>query len=283
MSAEAAQEPASIAEYIQHHLTNWSWKFGDNAFWTINVDSVLWSAAAGLVFIIFLALAARSARRSVNGLPTGLAKYVEGTLDLIDRQVRATMPVDNPLVTPLAITIFCMILLMNAVDLLPADLIPTAIAERGLGLEHFKPVATTDPNITIGMALCVFLLVQYYSVKVKGIGGYAKEFVLHPFNTWWLSWFNFILKCIEELARPISLALRLFGNMYAGELILTLIGLLVLTMGWPTGAGPVVAWIGQVVIGAAWDSFHIIIVLLQAFIFMMLTIVYLSMAHDKGH
>jgi F-type H+-transporting ATPase subunit a len=123
-------------------------------------------------------------------------------------------------------------------------------------------------------------MVQYYSVKMKGVGGYAKEFFLHPFNTWWLSWFNFILKVIEEVARPVSLALRLFGNMYAGELIMILIGLLVLGAGWPTSLGSGFAWLGQVVLGSLWGSFHLLIVLLQAFIFMMLTIVYLAMAHE---
>jgi F-type H+-transporting ATPase subunit a len=186
----------------------------------------------------------------------------------------------NPIVSQLALTIFCMVLLMNAIDLLPVDFLSTVVAERGIGLENFKSVATTDPNITFGMAACVFLFVQYYSFKMKGFIGYGKEFFLHPFNTWWLSWFNFILKVIEEIARPVSLALRLFGNMYAGELIMILIGLFALTMGWPTTLGSIFGWVGQVIMGSIWGSFHIIIVLLQAFIFMMLTIVYLSMAHE---
>lgn len=279
MRAEAENAPTNVSEYIQHHLTNWSWQFGDKPFWTLHLDSLLWSASMGALLLIFLAFTARSARKTGAGLPTGLAKYVEGVVELIDGQVRTTMHVHNPLIAPLALTIFCMVLLMNAIDLLPVDLMPTLVAERGFHLSHFKAVATTDPNITIGTALCVFLLVQYYSVKVKGVGGYAKEFVLHPFNTWWLSWFNFILKVIEEIARPVSLALRLFGNMYAGELIMILIGLFVLTGGW----GSSWQWPVQVLLGAAWGSFHIIIVLLQAFIFMMLTIVYLSMAHETSH
>ena len=283
MSAEAEHAPTSVSEYIQHHLTNWSWQFGDNAFWTLHLDSLLWSAIMGAVLLIFLAFTARSAKKSAGGVPTGLAKYVEGVVELIDGQVRTTMHVHNPMIAPFALTIFCMVLLMNAIDLLPVDLLPTVVAERGLHLSHFKAVATTDPNITIGTALFVFLLVQYYSVKVKGVGGYAREFVLHPFNTWWLSWFNFILKVIEEIARPVSLALRLFGNMYAGELIMILIGLFVLTGGWPHSVGTAWQWPVQLLLGAAWGSFHIIIVLLQAFIFMMLTIVYLSMAHETSH
>jgi F-type H+-transporting ATPase subunit a len=280
MLAEAAHNPESVSEYIKHHLTNWTWQFGKSPFWTLNVDSVLWSAAMGIVVIVFLLLTLRSARKSAGGEPRGLAKYVEGTLELIDNQVRTTMHHYNPLVAQLAFTIFCMVILMNAIDLFPPDLISTAFVERGFHIEHFKTVATTDPNITIGTALVVFLLVQFYSFKVKGLGGYAKETFLHPFAHWAFAPVNFIFKVIEELARPISLALRLFGNMYAGELIMMLIGVFALTMGWPTHAGAIFGWVGQIIMGAAWGSFHILIVLLQAFIFMMLTIVYLSMAHE---
>jgi F-type H+-transporting ATPase subunit a len=283
MSAEAAHNPESVSGYIQHHLKNWSWQFGDSPFWTLHLDSLLWSAATGLLLIGILYFAARKAQREINSVPTGLHKYAEGVVELIDGQVRATMHVHNPLIAPLAVTIFCMILFMNAVDLFPVDWWSTVVAERGLGLESFKSVATTDPNITIGMALGVFVLVQYYSIKMKGAAGYAREFFLHPFNTWWLSWFNFILKVIEEIARPVSLSLRLFGNMYAGELVMMLIGLFALTKGWPVSAGAGSLWLLQFVLGILWGSFHVIIVLLQAFIFMMLTIVYLSMAHEHSH
>ena len=189
----------------------------------------------------------------------------------------------TPLVAPLALTIFSLVLLMNAVDLFPVDLWSTVVAERGAGLEYFKAVPTTDLNITLGMALAVFVLVQYFSVKMKGVGGYAKEFFFHPFNTIWFSWFNFILKCVEELARPVSLGLRLFGNMYAGELIMILIGLFALALGWPTGFGAAVGWFWQFVLGLGWSIFHLLIVTLQAFIFMMLTIVYLALAHETHH
>jgi F-type H+-transporting ATPase subunit a len=280
MSAEAAHGPESVTEYIQHHLTNWTWQFGDTPFWTLNVDSVLWSAAMGIVVIVFLLLTLRSARKSAGGLPTGLAKYVEGTLELVDNQVRTTMHHHNPLVAQLAFTIFCMVILMNAIDLFPVDFWPTLVAERGLGLSHFKAVATTDPNITIGTALVVFLLVQYYSFKMKGFKGYAKETFLHPFEHIAFAPINLIFKIIEELARPLSLALRLFGNMYAGELVMILIGLFALTMGWPTSGGVAGWWVVQVIAGSLWGGFHVLIVLLQAFIFTMLTIVYLSMAHE---
>jgi len=283
MSADAAQAPASVSEYIQHHLQNWTWQFGKSPFWTLQLDSLLWSVAMGLLFMVFMYIAGRATQRAGDAAPTGLAKYMEGVVDLIDGQVKSTLHSPDKLIPPLAITIFCLVLLMNAIDLFPVDLWSTLVAERGAGLEHFKSVATTDPNITFGTALAVFILVQFYSVKMKGVRGYAKEFFLHPFNTWWLCWFNFILKVIEEVARPVSLALRLFGNMYAGELIMILIGLFALSYGWPwssVGAGG--WWIGQIILGTLWGSFHVIIVLLQAFIFMMLTIVYLSLAHEHG-
>ena len=283
MSADAAQAPASVSEYIQHHLQNWTWQFGKSPFWTLQLDSLLWSAAMGVLFMVFMYIAGRAAQRAGDALPSGLAKYMEGAVDLIDGQVKSTLHSPDKLITPLAITIFCLVLLMNAIDLFPVDLWSTVVAERGAGLEHFKSVATTDPNITFGIALAVFILVQFYSVKMKGVRGYAKEFFLHPFNTWWLCWFNFILKVIEEVARPVSLALRLFGNMYAGELIMILIGLFALSYGWPwSSAGAGAWWLGQIFLGTLWGSFHVIIVLLQAFIFMMLTIVYLSLAHEHG-
>ena len=282
MAAEATQGPASVTEYIQHHLTNWSWQFGPNSFWTLNLDSLFGSALMALLFLGCFALAVRTSKRSVDKVPTGFQKYAEGVVVMVDNSVKDSMHVSNPLIAPLAITIFCLILFMNAVDLFPVDLWSTEVAERGVGLEHFKSVATTDPNITFGMAITVFLLVQYFSFKMKGAGGYAREFLFHPFNHWALAPANILLNFVEQVARPVSLALRLFGNMFAGELVMILIGLFALTMGWPTGGGAILAWVGQFVAGIVWGSFHVIIVLLQAFIFMMLTIVYLSMAHQQG-
>jgi F-type H+-transporting ATPase subunit a len=280
MIAEAAHNPESVTEYIKHHLTNWTWQFGDASFWTLNVDSVLWSSAMGLLFIAIVWFAARKSQRATKLVPVGFQKYAEGMVYIVDNMVRTTMHVHNPLIAPLALTIFCMILLMNAIDLFPVDWWSTIVAERGAGLQHFKSVATTDPNITFGIAISVFVVVQYYSFKMKGISGYASETFLHPFGHWVFAPVNFIFKCIEEIARPVSLALRLFGNMYAGELIMILIGLFALTAGWPTGLGDAGMWSLQLLLGTLWGSFHVIIVLLQAFIFTMLTIVYLSMAHE---
>ncbi len=283
MAAEAAHGPATVTDYIQHHLTNWSWQFGPSSFWTLNLDSLFWSALMGVLFLASFAIAVRTGKRSLDQAPTGFQKYAEGVVTMVDNNVKDSMHVSSPLIAPLAITIFCLILFMNAIDLFPVDWWSTVVAERGVGLESFKSVATTDPNITFGMAITVFLLVQYYSFKMKGVGGYAKEFLFHPFNHWALAPFNILLNLVEQIARPVSLALRLFGNMYAGELVMILIGLFALAKGWPTQVGTAGLWILQFVLGLLWGSFHVIIVLLQAFIFMMLTIVYLSMAHEHAH
>ena len=283
MAAEATQGPATVTEYIQHHLTNWTWQFGDSPFWTLNLDSLFWSALMGLLFLGSFAIAIGMSKRSIDKPPTGFRKYAEGVVTMVDNNVKDSMHVSSPLIAPLAITIFCLVLFMNAVDLFPVDWWSTVVAERGAGLEHFKSVATTDPNITFGMAITVFLLVQYFSFKMKGAAGYAKEFLFHPFDHWALIPFNILLNLVEQIARPVSLALRLFGNMYAGELVMILIGLFALTKGWPTGVGTAGLWALQFLLGFLWGTFHVIIVLLQAFIFMMLTIVYLSMAHEHSH
>ncbi len=281
MAAEAAHEPGSVSEYIQHHLSYWDWRFGNSPFWTLHLDSLLVSASLGVLFVVSFYFAARTAHRRTGLAPRGFQSFAELIVQFVDDNVKDSFHVQNPLIAPLAITIFSLILLMNAFDLLPVDVV--SLGERATGLEFFKLVPTTDVNITLGMALSVFLLVQYYSIKIKGARGYASEFFLHPFNTVWLSWFNLILKTIEEVAKPISLGLRLFGNMYAGELIFILIALFTLAQGWPTHASAGVAWIGQFILTFVWGAFHLLIITLQAFIFMMLTIVYLSMAHDTGH
>jgi len=283
MAAEATQGPASVTEYIQHHLNNWSWQFGQNSFWTFNLDSLFWSALMALLFLGSFAVAVRTGKRSVDKVPTGFQKYAEGVVVMVDNSVKDSMHVASPLIAPLAITIFCLVLFMNAIDLFPVDWWSTVVAERGVGLAQFKSVATTDPNITFGMAITVFLLVQYFSFKMKGAGGYAREFLFHPFDHWALAPFNILLNLVEQIARPVSLALRLFGNMYAGELVMILIGLFALSKGWPTHVGTASLWALQFVLGVLWGSFHVIIVLLQAFIFMMLTIVYLSLAHEHSH
>jgi F-type H+-transporting ATPase subunit a len=286
MAAGAEHGPESATDYIVHHLTNWHVGEG---FWTFNLDSLLVTTLLGLLFVVSFALASRKAARN-PGVPRGFQSFVEFVVEWIDTQVKDSFHGTTRMVAPLALTIFALIWLMNSIDLWPIDWWSTVVAERGAGLEYFRAVPTTDLNITFGTALAVFVLVQYYSVKMKGVGGYAKEFFFHPFNTIWLSWFNFILKVIEELARPVSLGLRLFGNMYAGELIFILIALFTLTFGFPSlangwlrGLGTTGMWLLQFVLGFVWSVFHVLIVTLQAFIFMMLTIVYLSLAHETHH
>ncbi len=281
MAAEAAHAPESVNEYIQHHLSHWSWQFGHSPFWTLHLDSLLVSASLGLLFVVSFYFAARSSQRRAGVAPSGFQGFAELLVATVDEQVKDSFQVENSLIAPLAITIFSLILLMNAIDLFPVDFV--SVGERATGLQFFKAVPTTDLNITFGMSLSVFALVQYYSVKMKGARGYANEFFFHPFNTIWLSWFNFILKCIEEIAKPVSLGLRLFGNMYAGELIFILIALFALSFGWPTGLGGGAAWLVQFLLTMVWGIFHLLIITLQAFIFMMLTIVYLALAHEHGH
>src|SRR5260221_561780 len=157
MAAEATQGPASVTEYIQHHLTNWTWQFGQNSFWTLNLDSLIGSVLMALLFLGSFAVAVRLSKRSIDQPPTGFRKYAEGVVTMVDNSVKDSMHVSSPLIAPLAITIFCLVLFMNAIDLFPVDWWSTVVAERGIGLDRFKSVATTDPNITFGMAITVFL------------------------------------------------------------------------------------------------------------------------------
>ena len=289
MAAETA------SGYIQHHLQNLTfgrlaggdWGFAHTAaqakemgFWAFHVDTLGWSVAMGLIFILIFRMAARKA---TSGQPGALQNFVEVMVDFVDGSVKDTFHARNPLIAPLALTIFVWIFMMNAIDLIPVDWIPM-LAAKVTGNQHlfFRAVPTTDPNATLGMALSVFALIIFYSIKVKGIGGFVGELTLHPFSSKNIAVqiilipVNFLLEFVTLVAKPISLALRLFGNMYAGELVFILIavmfgsGLLLLS-----GLGVALQW--------AWAVFHILIITLQAFIFMMLTIVYLAMAHEDNH
>lgn len=271
----------TTAEYIQHHLTNLtfgqlpdgSWGFAHSAeeaaamgFWSFHVDSLGWSIGLGLIFIFIFRKAATSA---TAGVPGGLQNFVEMVVDFIDETATSIFQHKNDLVAPLALTIFVWVFLMNLMDLIPVDLIPEAA--MALGLSHMKIVPTTDVNITMAMAVGVFVLILYYSIKCKGGWGFFKELGFHPFGPWGLP-INLILESVTLIAKPISLGLRLFGNLYAGEMIFILIAILF-------GAGAVWA----VVAGGlqwVWAVFHVLIITLQAFIFAVLTIVYLAQAHD---
>jgi len=283
MSAET-HEVHTSSEYIKHHLQNLtygqkpdgSWGVAhtsqeakDMGFWSINVDSMGVSILLGVLFLWSFRLVAK---RASAGVPSGWQNFVEWIIEFIDNSVRGSFSGKNPLVAPMALSVFIWIFLMNLMDLLAVDHIPEAA--KAAGLPFFKVVPTTDPNITFGMAIAVFLLIIFYSIKVKGLGGFLSELAFQPFGKWGMP-ANLLLEGVNLIAKPISLALRLFGNMYAGEMIFILIAIMYgAGVGFGLFAG-VLQW--------AWAVFHILIITLQAFIFMTLTIVYMDMAHQEHH
>jgi|TARA_R110000772_G_scaffold148001_1_gene258421 F-type H+-transporting ATPase subunit a len=289
-----AGENQTVSEYIVHHLTNltygklpagyerydgsivgdggaWVMAHGgaeaaDMGFTAIHVDSMAWSIGLGIVFSwLFYSVA----KKASSGVPSGLGSAVEMVVQFVDNTVRDTFHGRNPLIAPLSLTIFVWIFLMNLMDLVPVDIVPELMML--LGVEYHKIVPSTDPNITFGMAIGVLILILYYSIKVKGFG-FARELAMNPFNHPLFIPVNLFMEIVGLLAKPFSLALRLFGNMYAGEMIFILIAALF-------SAG--VAWMAPAgILQIGWAIFHILVITLQAFIFMVLTIVYLSMAHE---
>lgn len=290
----AAGESQTISEYIAHHLTNLTYGklpagfarddgsiVTDGGAWTIahggieasamgfnaiHLDSMFWSITLGMIFCwIFRSVA----KKAEVGVPSGMVNAMEMVVEFVDSTVKDTFHGDNKVVAPLALTVFVWVLLMNLMDLVPVDLIPEIA--KALGIPYMKMVPSTDPNITMGMAIGVFILMLYYSIKIKGFG-FVKELTLNPFNHWLFIPINLLMEVVGLLAKPFSLGMRLFGNMYAGEMIFILIAALFSAGGvWLAGAG-----LAQMI----WAIFHILIIVLQAFIFMVLTIVYLSMAHE---
>ena len=337
----AADGPANTTEYIQHHLTNLvygnhpenGWGFAHGAqeaaemgFMAIHVDSMAWSIGLGLLFCLLFRAAAK---RATTGVPSGMLNFVELVVEFIDGAVKDSFHGKNKMVAPLALTIFVWIFLMNLMDLLPVDLVPELLILAGV--EYQKIVPSTDPNITLGMALGVFILMLYYSIKIKGTG-FIAELTMHPFNHWGFIPVNLFMETVGLLAKPFSLGLRLFGNMYAGEMIFILIATMFAA---GAGAGLIggglhaqifgqntsalfwlvifilvcgVCWLnlkgkistgktvllcvvfmalggGLTALGGGlmqwgWAVFHILVITLQAFIFMVLTVIYLSMAHE---
>lgn len=250
----------NASDYIVHHLTNLKTGEGVTA---VHLDTLFFSALLGAVLITIMGLAAR---RAVSGVPGGLQNFAEIMVEFVDKQVKDTFHGKNAVIAPLGLTIFCWVFLWNAMDLLPVDLLP--MVAGWFGVPYLRVVPSTDLNATFGLSLTVLLLIVFYSLKIKGPGGYAKEFLTHPFGPY-LFPANLLLNVVELVAKPLSLALRLFGNLYAGEMIFILIALL------PWWTQPLLSW--------PWAVFHILIITLQAFIFMVLTIVYLSMAHEDVH
>ena len=274
----AQGEVIEASAYIKHHLQNltfgqhpdgtWGIAHGaeqakEMGFWAFHIDTLGFSFVLGALFLFIFA---RAAKRATVDAPSGFQNFVESVIDFIDENVRGSFKGKNPMVAPLALTTFIWIILMNTMDLVPVDWLP--YAAQLMGVDYLKVVPTTDPNATFGMALGIFLLILFYSIKEKGFGGFIGELTLHPFGKWMLP-FNLFLEGVNLLAKPVSLALRLFGNMYAGEMIFILIALL--------------PWWAQWSLSLPWAIFHILIVLLQAFIFMTLVIVYMDMAHQKEH
>ncbi|MBU2412957.1 MAG: F0F1 ATP synthase subunit A [Gammaproteobacteria bacterium] len=277
-------ESPTASAYIKHHLQNLTYgqhpdgtwglahdakEAADMGFWAIHVDTMAISIALGF---LFLWLFRKAAKKISTDTPTGLQNFVELMVEFVDGSVKETFHGKSKVIAPLALTIFVWVFLMNFMDLIPVDFLPAVAQMIGTSVfgadpnhVYFKFVPTTDINATLGMSLSVFALIVFYSIKVKGISGFVGELTLQPFGKWMIP-FNLLLEGVGLLAKPVSLALRLFGNLYAGELIFILIAIL--------------PWGLQWALSVPWAIFHILIIVLQAFIFMMLTIVYLSMAHE---
>ncbi|HEY5603997.1 MAG TPA: F0F1 ATP synthase subunit A [Gammaproteobacteria bacterium] len=283
-ASETAQSSSGggTVEYIQHHLTNWC--VGPDCdpvthqtagFWAFHVDTIFFSLFLGLLMLLG---SAWLVKRMTDGVPGGFQNFVESILDFVQGQIKDGFPHAPPVIAPMALTIFVWVWLMNFMDLIPVDLLP--IIAGWFGIHYLKVVPTTDLNTTFAMSFSVFLLIIFYNLKVKGPVGYLKMFLFHPFGKFLVP-VNVAMTAIEELAKPLSLGLRLFGNMFAGELVFLLIALL--AGGATLGVGLLIWFPLQVVLDLGWLLFHILVITLQAFIFMVLTIVYLSMAHTADH
>ena len=280
-----ASEALTAQGYINHHLTNLTFgvlpdkgclTIASNAaeakamgFWAINLDTAFFSILLGVLCLWFFK---KVVDNVTSGVPGPMQNFAEWVIDFVEENVRGSFSGTNALIAPLALTIFVWVLLMNFMDLLPVDLVPWLASL--IGIHFLKAVPTTDPNATFGMSIMVFILIVYYSIKIKGIGGFIGELALQPFGKWGIP-ANLVLEGITLFAKPISLALRLFGNLYAGEMIFILIALMY--------GHNLVLTISGGALQLAWAIFHIIIILLQAYIFMVLTIVYLDMAHQESH
>lgn len=278
-----AGETQTSGEYIKHHLTNLTygkhpdgaWGFAQTAeeakemgFTAFHVDSLAWSGGLGIIFCLLFWLAARKASA---GVPTGFVNFIETIVEFVDTLVRDSFHGKSKMIAPLSLTIFCWVFLMNLMDLVPVDWIPLAM-DKLFHIHFQKIVPSTDPNITMGMSFTIFFLIIFFSLKVKGIGGFFAELAFHPFEASGtvgkiiLMPINLTLEIVSLLAKPISLGMRLFGNMYAGEFVFIL------------AAGMLGVW--QVIGAWPWAVFHILVITLQAFIFMVLSIVYLSQASE---
>lgn len=274
MTTESTLTPS---EYIGHHLTYLTASGAQGGFWTVHVDTLITAAVLGVLGIGFLWWVVRGA---TAGVPGKRQAFVELAIEFVDDQVKGIFHGDrHAFIAPAALTVLVWVLLMNAMDFLPIDWVVTLFFERLLGLHAWRPVPTADVNTTFALSLSVWLLMIYFSIKVKGVGGFVHELFCAPFGVkpLWvapiLMLFNLLFNLVEYISKPLSHSLRLFGNMYAGELIFLLLGL------W--AATGVVGTVAGAILGVGWAIFHILIVGLQAYIFMMLTVVYIAMAHES--
>ncbi len=282
----AAQGP-NASEYIVHHLTHLN-SLGEKQAklvdWTVfHLDTLFWSVTLGLLAILILA---KAASRATSGVPGRFQAAVEILVEMVESQSKSIVHGDRSFIAPLALTVFVWIFFMNAMDLLPLDLLPNiwAMIYGAAGHDphhaYMRVVPTADLNATLGMSLGVLILCLYYSVKIKGFGGWMHELFTAPFGSHPVLYpINFAMQLIEFVAKTVSHGMRLFGNMYAGELIFMLIALM--GAAWAGTFGSGLLWIGGVVAGSIWAIFHILIITLQAFIFMMLTLVYIGQAHES--
>jgi F-type H+-transporting ATPase subunit a len=267
----AGQVPQNAGEYIAHHLTNL--RVGEG-FWTFHIDTILMGWLTGLLGLGAFYLIARGA---TSGVPGRVQGFIELLVEFVDDTVKGVFPGDRKFLAPLALTIFVWVFMMNAMDLLPIDWVATVTGATGLS--YWKAVPTTDLNTTFAMSLTIFLLTIFFSFKAKGAGGFAHELFTAPFGNNPLLWIpNLALNIIEYVAKPVSLAMRLFGNMYAGELIFMLLGVMGTLAA--LSFGGLLAGAAAGMLYWAWAVFHILIILLQAFIFMVLSCVYIAMAHE---
>ncbi|AKC60187.1 F0F1 ATP synthase subunit A [Blochmannia endosymbiont of Camponotus (Colobopsis) obliquus] len=266
----------TVGRYISHHLKNFQLDLCGfhiihtdpvRPYWVLNIDSIFFSLLLGGVFLLIFSYVGKYA---TDGVPNKLQALIELVIDFVDNNVKeifGSITHTHKFLTPLSITIFIWILFMNMMDLLPIDLLPV-MAQKIFGISLLRTVPSTDVNVTFGMSLVVLFLILYYSIMMKGFRGFLKELVFYPFNHPIFIPINFVLEIINLLSKPLSLALRLFGNMYAGELIFILIASLL-------------PWWAQWILSVPWAIFHILVIFLQSFIFMVLTIIYLSIACRK--
>jgi F-type H+-transporting ATPase subunit a len=263
MAGEAELTPTG---YIQHHLKHLSIQVGEGGFWALHVDTLITSVLLGLVIVFAFWVATR---RATAGVPGKWQAFVEIVLEFIDKQAKDAYHGTSRLVTPIAITLFVWILMMNLLKMIPADFI--ALPLEMLGVHYWKPVPTADVNATFGMSISVFFLMIFFALRAKGLGGFIHEFFTAPFGPL-LFPANLVLNTVEMISKPVSLAMRLFGNMYGGEIVFLLI--------WVLGGAGITGALAGGVFGLGWMLFHLLVIPLQAFIFMMLSIVYLSLMEE---